>query len=190
MNYVWQKWCSPLNLELVIVSLENMYGMGCICFAIWKGEMSSCLCHLFVDSLWHTTHSGLMLMQWSNYFLSLLPLWRDFLDWEDIFFFFFNYIFPTGDTHNNYQNWNVGQASQTHLLPLPRHHSYWSWCIPLGEAMSYHYFPMSFFGNWHYCVLWMKVKWMAFRIRINLFRNCMCFMDICFNHTSPSILRI
>ena len=88
----WALWQTvlprPLDWGAVTVNHENMFSMRCICLPVGKGGMSSCLCHFLVDGLWYTAHSGLMLSQQQNCFLSCLPLWGGFLDQEEVILLF------------------------------------------------------------------------------------------------------
>lgn len=76
----------PVTWTLFTIYLENIYVMGCIYFAICKGEHSFGLCNLLSDCLWYTCHSGLILIQNWNCFLFLLPLKRCFLGQADFSF--------------------------------------------------------------------------------------------------------
>ena len=68
MNFVLQRVLSnPPTLGLIIVYLENIYVMDCVCLVIRKVEVSFCLCEFLACCLWYASHSGLMLIffNWS-----------------------------------------------------------------------------------------------------------------------------
>lgn len=77
--------CEVFWLRAHFVSLKNLYVKDCICLALWvEDEISLCLCSLLSDCLWSISDLCLMIIQQWQCFLSLLPLWRGFLDWGKI----------------------------------------------------------------------------------------------------------
>ena len=52
MNYIWQiVLFNPLTWGVVIIYLENMYMMVCICWDIQGSEVSFCVCKFLMNSL-------------------------------------------------------------------------------------------------------------------------------------------
>lgn len=83
---------SPLTGGLVIVYLDNMHIMGCICLAMKEGEISCSLCHLFSRlpvtyiTFWFNAYSTIKLFSFSTTFVERFIGLGDFV---------FNYISPT-----------------------------------------------------------------------------------------------
>ena len=77
--------------EPVIVYLQSVYVMDCVCLVTWKGEISLCLCKLLVGCLWQASHSGLTLNNKSIFFLYHL-CGENLCGLAD---FVFSYISPT-----------------------------------------------------------------------------------------------
>lgn len=77
---------SPPTWELVIYP-ENMDIMGCICLAAYKGEISFCLCNLFIDSpviritFWLNVYATIKLFSFSSPSMEKLLAWQEILFW-------------------------------------------------------------------------------------------------------------